>query len=139
MQEELKRYVVARVKPINGVQLTRVVMPNLQRSILEVVAAVDLENFRYFYFETIDMETRRGEGMLTCKTNVWQRSENFFINAYIETYEDVCVNNQHLASQMNNLGWTHIVRNLGCENYWVEKFDPDCDKIIDLQGNLIGV
>ena len=140
MITEEKRYVIARLRPINGVQDTKVVMHNLEWSIAEVMAAVDLADYRYFWFETIDMLVERDEGRVTCIPHIKMESVKFFINAYVEEYADVCVNNKELAFQMTNLNWTHIVRSIALNKddnaCWTEKFDPLCDKIVDLKGRV---
>jgi hypothetical protein len=85
------------------------------------------------------MTKEQEDGCLTIRTEVIDNSGKFFINGYIEEYADVLVNNKHLAQQMTNLGWTHIVRNIGSDSYWTERFNPSCDKLVDFKGNIIGV
>lgn len=134
------RYVVARLKPIINAQNERVRLNSLGTTgeyVAELLSYVDLENYKYFWFETIDSTLKYSSGMMTCRTNVWQRSGNHFVNAYIEEYSDVQVNDPELAKRMTNLGWTHIARNLGEKHLWSEVFNPQEDKLVDLRGVAI--
>jgi hypothetical protein len=136
MQTTEVRYSLARLRPVNGVKIKRVKLERLEWSIEEVISQVDPRKYRYLWFETIDLKTTYEEDRITCVPTIGQRSPKYFINAYVETYEDVCINNSTVAKQMTNLGWTHIVRNIGEVNLWTERFDPECDKLIDLKGEL---
>ena len=134
------RYVIARLKPITGVQNERIRLDGLGTTgehVAELLTRVDLENYRCFWFETVDSTVKYSSGMMTCRTNVWQRSGNHFVNAYIEEYGDVQVNNPELAKQMTNLGWTHIARDIGEKHLWSEVFNPQEDKLVDLRGVAI--
>jgi len=93
-----------------------------------------LEKYRYFWFESMQMTRTQKDNNITFVGKVLYRSGKFFINAFIEEYCDVVVNNQELAKQMTNLGWTHIVKNIGVKEYWIERFDPEKDRLVEYNG-----
>lgn len=135
--EEL--YNIVRLRPINSVQVVKFRMPEVEGiecpwSVDYVTSVADLQDYRYFWFETVKMTKEYFEGGVTVQTEVVAQSGKFFVNAYIEEYDDVVVNNQGLAKQMENLGWTHIAKNIGVKSYWTEVFDPNKDKVVDFNG-----
>ena len=130
---EVTTYSIVRLKPLQGlIEKCR----NNAWDVDEVVKTFDLENYSYFWFETIQMTRTDENDIITFNSEVTDVSGKYFINAYIEEYSDVCVNNQMLAQQMTNMGWTHIVRNVGLKNYWTHRFDPENDKLISLNGKI---
>lgn len=135
--EEL--YNIVRLRPINGVQVVKFRMPEVEGiecpwSVDYVTSLAELQDYRYFWFETVKMTKEYFEGGVTVQTEVVAQSGKFFVNAYIEEYDDVVVNNQGLAKQMENLGWTHIAKNIGVKSCWTEVFDPNKDKVVDFNG-----
>jgi len=135
--ETITTYSIVRLKPLHGVQIERLRLPDREFPDCpwdwdEVAKMVDLENYRYFWFETIQMTRTHEDNMLTFVSKVVARSGNYFINAYIEEYDDVVVHNQALANQMANLGLTHIVRSVAVDDYWTEMFDPKNDKLVEI-------
>ena len=109
-------------------------MPTLDWSIAELMAATDLSEYRFFIFQTIDLTTERDDGIMTCRTRLWQESGKFFINAFVEEYADVLVNNRELAERMTDLGWTHIARSVAVDRYWTEVYDPEEDQLVETNG-----
>ena len=139
--ETITTYTLVRLRPLQGAQIEkhRILTSGWDSwsdLVSDVASIVDLENYCYFWFESIE-QSRVDEGnMITFRTNVWQHSGKYFINAYIEEYEDVCVNNKELAFQMTNLDCTHIVRSVALNKddraCWTEMFDPEKDQLINI-------
>jgi hypothetical protein len=96
---------------------------------------VDPKEYRYFWFEEVEMTCDRSDGILTVRTNTLQKSHKFFIDAYTETYEDVLVRDPTLAGQMENMGCKYIAQSIDPDTNWVEYFDFGVDSIIKTIGD----
>lgn len=105
------------------------------RGFHQAITLVDLKDYKYFWFEDRKciIEKEKG-GIITVQPVLEKQSCTYFIDAYVETREDVAVNNAALAQKMGQNGWTHIAR--GVKNYWTEIFRPDEDKLISLRGQI---
>ena len=125
--ESTTKYNIVRLKPIQGAMTERHRLPDLWNTEY-VETLVDLKNYRFFWFEEVETVRTIEDGVLTFRSKVLNRSSNYFINAFVETYEDILVNNENLAQQIVGLGWTHVVK--GVNHNWIEKFNKD-DKLIE--------
>jgi hypothetical protein len=135
LKSETKNYCIAHLKLLIGSHFKKIRL-NTHYDLHDLLSQIDIQEYRYFWFEEIKQIITRDDGIITYESQILSESPRFFINAYVETYEDVLVNNKHLATQMQNLGWTHIVRNISVDNYWTEPFRDGYDKLIDAKGNI---
>lgn len=130
-------YCIARLKELTSNQVKKIKLDVPYYSLQDLLSQIDLKDYKYFWFEQTELIVTKNDYMISYDIKVLNKSETFFINAYVETYEDVLVKDPMLAQQMTNLGWTHIVRNIGTENNWVEQFLDGVDKIVDLNGDAV--
>ena len=133
MIEEIQ-YTVARFTPLPGNSIVKHKFDFGERDIKKAITLVDLNDYKYFWFEDRKNIIGKSGGVITVESVKTFQCGTYFIDAYIETYEDVLVNNKLLADKMDEFGWTHIVR--GINDYWTEIFRPDFDKLISLRGEI---
>lgn len=133
MIESIK-YTRLRFVPIQGTTHTKFQFDYGTRGLDKVVPLVDLQNYKYFFFEDRESIISKKNGIITVQPKIIASSGKYFIDAYIEPYEDVLINNQVLANKMKEYGWKHIVR--GIKHYWTEVFDEECDKLISINGEI---
>ena len=120
-------YNIVRLKPLTGVITEKYRVDTW--NVAHVETLVDLKYYRYLWFEEVETTRTDKDDAITFCSKVLNRSCNYFINAYVETYEDVLVNDANLAQQIMGMGWTHVVK--GVNNNWIERFDKE-DKLIEV-------
>ena len=105
------------------------------------LAAYDLQDYKYFWFEEKVSTTTNEYGVELCvyKEKI-RSSSHYYINAYVETLEDIKARNSRhdndLINRMENLDWNKVVRGINPEHNWVYHF-KDGDFLVDLEGNVI--
>ena len=97
-----------------------------------VCSLVDLKDYRYFWFESIETTRTLENGILTFRSKVLSTSGKFFINSFVETYEDVLVHDRELGERMTGLNWKHVVRSTSNESCWIEQFVDGEDILIEV-------
>ena len=144
LMKTVTEYSLVRLQTLGGVQVEKHRLPD-GMSWMDTVwdwepdwiaSIVDLKNYRYLWFEDIEQTRISDDGIITFTSPVLRHSGKYFINAFVETYQDVLINNRELAKQMTNLDWTHIVK--GIDQHWTEHFDPERDRLICQNGKLSG-
>lgn len=91
---------------------------------------VNLEKYKRFWFERIESDINEEPGKLTVKKTVIKKSGNYFIDAFVETLEDIRVKNKELASKFDSRNITNVV--CGINNEWSFSFNNN-DKIVDIK------
>jgi len=115
----IETYKLVRFRPLGSMLTTKFRIDDWD--VQHVVTLVDLSEYRYFWFETIESIVTRSDGAFHVKKTILQKSERVFINAFVETYADVLVNNRELAERMTDMNWTHVVK--GVNQHWIERFE----------------
>ena len=108
----------------------------------KVSKIIDLSNFAYLWFEKKYKEKTEDKISITIKKITKEQSGFYYINAYVETLEDLLHNNSRkdykIIETMENMKWNSVVRSVNPENKWIYHFKEE-DKLIDVEGNIIKV
>ena len=124
------KYTNVRFVPIQGSTPTKFQFDYGFRDVLKAISLVDLTQYKYFLFEDKEKVINKQDGIISVVSKDLGKSGKHFIDCYIETYEDVAVNNKLLANKMKEFGWKGIAK--GVHNYWTEVFDEEKDQLIEI-------
>ena len=91
---------------------------------------VNLEKYKKFWFEKIESDIQEQPGKFTVSKRVIKTSRVHFIDAFVETIDDIRVKDAALADQWEKMGIKNVVS--GINNDWVERFE-DGDVIVELK------
>lgn len=106
----------------------------------EVAKKFNLTYYRSFWFEKRDKTITKGDNKEVLKIDIKTRKASgvYYINSYVESYEDIRVKNnpeeKDILTKMENLGCRNIVRSV--EHDWVYPF-RDQDKLVNFEGDIL--
>lgn len=103
-------------------------------NIKEVLPQIDPSKYYGFQFETRTKDIIKEEQSYTVIPHIIETSGIYYINGYIETYEDIKARKDPseytLLRKMKNLGWKNIVRNVKGRDWCFTFFEKD--QIVDV-------
>ena len=123
------KYSVVRFAPVDSSRPLRK-FPVEDWDVQKATNLVDLKLYKCFWFENIESDIEEEPRKFTVQKTVIKRSGVYFIDAFVETVEDIRVKDKDLADNLESRGIKEIA--YGISQNWSEEF-TDKDSIVELK------